>query len=74
LAEQHGGRVDSIGFVEVSDRGQVFDSVGQAYFLGRELEGLEAEVVGLVKVLGVGRGGDDGDVVATVGEELGYVA
>ena len=57
--------MDSIGFLEVGDRGQVFDAVGQAYFFGREMEDVEAEVVGLVKVLGVGRGGDDGHVVGT---------
>ena len=65
--------VDLAGGDVVGGGEEVLDAVGEADFLGGELDGVDADVVaagsvlvdGLVEELGVGRGGDDGHVLPT---------
>jgi len=73
--EEHGGVMELSGGFMVIGGGHEFDAVGQASFSGGEVDDVEVEGgAGFAKDLGVGRSGDDGDVVATRGEECGNVA
>ena len=74
-AEERGGVVELLGAFEVFGGGHEFDAVGEAGFSGGEVDDVEVEGgAGFAEDLGVGGSGDDGDVVATSGEEGGYAA
>ena len=68
-AEHDGAVVDLADVGGVGVGGDALDAVGKAHFLGRKLDGVDGEVGvvgdGVVDDSGVGRGGDDGHVVAT---------
>jgi hypothetical protein len=43
--EHYGGMVDFPAVIDGTDGGEVFDAIGEANFMGRELKGLNVEVV-----------------------------
>lgn len=69
VAEEGHAGIEFGGSFEVFGGEEVFEAWREADFGGREGDEVEGYAVGVMDEGGVGRGGNDGDVVAAGGEE-----